>query len=191
MVAAVLRFADDSQLGSTDAGMILRIIAEPAVEHQRPHHTQQTEDQKHPAVMQAESDLSLTTTRQHPTDNERCEGTTPAGAQPQDTLCFDALGRREPIGKSLGDVGKTTRLAHAKEKAADHQRPEIPRPTRRHREDGPHAHHPHQHLAWPDAISEPATGNFKQRISPAKCGECIAHLDLRESHFSLHRRSRL
>ena len=169
--------------------MILRIIAEPAVEHERPHHAQQTEDQKHPAVMKAEPELALTTSRQHPADNERRESATPASAQPQDALCFDTLGRRKPIGKSLRDVRKATRLAHTKEEPADHQRPEIPCPPRRHREDGPHAHHAHQHLARPDAISEPATRDFKQCISPTKRREGITHLDFRQPQILLHRRS--
>ena len=191
MITAVLRFANDSQLARIHRRMILRKIAEPAVERQCPDHAQQTEDQKHPAVMQAEPELALTTTRQHPADNERCESTTPAGAQPQNALRFDALRRRKPIGKCLRDVRKTTRLAHAKEESTDHQRPKIPRPTRGHREERPHAHHPHQHLARPDAISEPATRNLKQRISPTKRREGVSHLDFRQPQILLHRRSRL
>jgi hypothetical protein len=121
MIVVQKRFLECLQFARIDRRVIFWMIAEPAVKRDSPRHAQKAKGEEDPLIMQSKSHLAVSTSREHPTDEQRSEGPTPARTEPEHALCFDPFGGRKPIRESLGDVWKTSRFSHSKKEAANHE----------------------------------------------------------------------
>ena len=93
-------------LGCVDRRVIAGFVAEPAVEHDGPHHAEPREDrERHPPRHHC----------QHAGDEQRRERAAPAGAEPENALSAYLFLRAKPRREGPREVREAPGLAHPEE----------------------------------------------------------------------------
>jgi hypothetical protein len=178
----LLRVLQQRALGGIHAFVVAWIVPEPEIKAQRPDHTEPGEEHEgHAPVHET----------QHPHHKQRREGTAPARRHPGDALRHAMLTLRQPHAEHLRDVREAARLPCPEEKPAHNHRRQIPRVTRRRREDAPEQNNAQQHPSRSPFIPQPAARDFKQRIGQSEGGKHIAHLRVIKAEVTLDVRPRL
>ncbi len=155
-----------------------RVVAEPPVERDRPHHAEHAE-QLEGAPPRHEA--------QDPHDQQRRERSAPSRHQPQRRLGAFPVPARQPDREHARQRRIAAGFAGAEQRARDDQRRRVECPAGGGREERPPQHDPHQHAARPDPIGEPAARNLEERVGPSEDAQHPSHLDGGEAEIPADR----
>ena len=97
----VLDAREQAFLGVVDRRVLVRVVAEPAVEEERPHEPEQAEQLERPPPRRHQAE--------HRHHQQRRDGAAPARRQPEHALRAHALVARQPGRERLGDVRESSR----------------------------------------------------------------------------------
>ena len=148
--------ADRGQLCGADAGMLLRIVAEPASPARRPNDSQNGENP---------IDRSPPPARHQRDGDPRRHGETDTAAEHDDGLRARPLARRKPVGDRRGAARKRSGFAAPEQKTNRDQAGQVPRRAGQRRKGRPPDHDARQQRSGAEPVGEETAGYLEQHVA--------------------------